>query len=146
MTSTIEKMSIDNKEALANPKPGDYWHEMFSPYFLVVAKAKNDKFIVLSCLGGSHLRPNEPNARINSVGGWYFDYSKSMAVDRDWMTKAVTYQNSPGFAADVVRDSEKYLSIVNEWRDHTSKKMQKQIALLQKEWEEFTGWAELSAN
>ena len=42
---------LKNHKALLNPQPGDYWHEMFCPYFIVV-KVKGDDITVLSCLGG----------------------------------------------------------------------------------------------
>lgn len=32
----LDEMFLKNKEAFLNPKPGDYWHERFSPYFIVV--------------------------------------------------------------------------------------------------------------
>lgn len=133
-------MNNNNLEALLNPKPGDYWHEMFCPYFLVV-DVRNDKITILSCLGGpnSILRKEEINARIDTQDGWYFDYSKSMVVDRRWIERTVKYKTIDGFVADVV-NSEKTQHIVEEWRDWKQKEIKKQIQSLESEWETFTGW------
>ena len=134
----------DQKEnwlALNNPQPGDYWHEMFCPYFMVV-NVEGDKFRVLSCLGGPNSvnRKYEVNARIdNSDGTWSFDVSKSMLVDKDWMHNTVRYSSIDGFVADVYQ-SEKNKIIVQEWRNWHQKNMRNQIKLLEEEWEKFTGW------
>ena len=133
-----------NQEAFDNPQPGDYWHEMFCPYFVIVDR-KDDKFTVLSCLGGpsSWNRKNEPNARVdNGDNTWRFDLSKSMVVDFAWIEKTVRYQRIDGFVADVVR-SEKTQKIVTEWRDWHQKNLRSQIDKLESEWENFTGWQAL---
>ena len=129
-----------NQQALDNPTPGDYWHERFQPYFIVV-DVDNDSYTVLSCLGGpnSFHRKDEINAKIDSKEGWSFDYSKSMVVDREWISRAVTYGSIPDFAADVV-NSEKTRLIVAEWRNHVQQEMKRKIDSLQQEWEQFTGW------
>ena len=140
MTSTEERL-LKNKEALENPQPGDYWHEMFCPYFVIVNK-EGDKFRVLSCLGGpkSFTRKEEINARIEVDNGhWGFDYAKSMLVDHDWIRRTVTYESIDGFVADVVQ-SEKSQRIAQEWRNWKQKEMRKQIQILEAEWEQFTGW------
>lgn len=132
---------LKNYRALDNPQPGDYWNEMFCPYFVVVdVKGKN--ITVLSCLGGpnSYNRKDEPNAKVEvDSGHWAFDYSKSMVVDREWMEKAVKYGTIDGFVADVSR-SEKTIHIAEEWRKHTANQIKQQIKNLQDEWEKFTGW------
>lgn len=136
-----EQRELVNLDALMNPQPGDYWHEMFCPYFVVV-NIEGDKYRVLSCMGGpnSFNRKDEPNARIKvDSEHWAFDYSKSMLVDHKWIEKAVTYGNGDGFVADVVR-SEKTANIVQEWRNWKQKTMREQIRSLEAEWEQFTGW------
>lgn len=136
-----EKQRAENEYALANPRPGDYWNEMFCPYFVVV-DVKGEAITVLSCLGGptSFNRKHELNARISvDTGHWGFDYSKSMVVDRAWIEKAVRYNTIDGFVADVGR-SEKTMHIVTEWRDWVQKDLKNQIKMLQSQWEEFTGW------
>jgi len=129
-----------NRSALIDPQPGDYWHEMFCPYFLVV-EVKGSAIRVLSCMGGpnSYNRKDELNAKIDTKDGWGFDYSKSMIVDREWMERAVKYDTIDSFVADVVR-SEKTIAVADEWRDWKQKQIREQIKKLESEWEEFTGW------
>jgi len=137
-----EKQKIQNQESLDNPRIGDYWHERFSPYFVVVNR-EGDQFRVLSCMGGPHhyLRKDELNARIEiDRDHWTFDYSKSMLVDHEWIRRAVTYGSIDGFVADVVR-TEKTQQIVTEWRDYQQKQIRNKITELEKQWEEFTGWS-----
>jgi hypothetical protein len=117
-----------NQRALRDPQPGDYWHEMFCPYFMVV-QCVDRKITVLSCLGGaaSSNRKHEPNARINNYDGtWEFDYSKSMIVDLDWIEEAVTYRTIKGFCADVV-NNEKTQKVVNEYIEYKTKELLKEL-------------------
>lgn len=130
-----------NQAALDNPQPGDYWHEMFCPYFIVV-NVKDNKYTILSCLGGpnSYTRKDEPNARINNNDGtWSFDYSKSMIVDRAWIEKTVKYEHIDGFVADVV-NSNKTQTVVKEWRAFQADVLRKEWEAARAKWEEFTGW------
>ena len=133
-----EKQKKQNQESLDNPRIGDYWQEMFCPYFLVV-DVRGDDITVLSCLGGSYTRKHELNAKIDLKDGWTFDLSKSMVVNREWMTKAVKYDSIEGFVADV-GNSEKTVGIAMEWRNYKQKQIRKQIEELEKQWGEFTGW------
>ena len=138
--------NLKNQQALDNPRPGDYWHERFSPYFVVV-NLEGDQFRVLSCMGGPHhyLRKDELNARIEiDKNHWAFDYSKSMLVDREWIRRAVTYGSIDGFVADVVR-TEKTQLIVTEWRDWYQRDMRKKIEQMEQQWADFTGWTALTA-
>jgi hypothetical protein len=131
-----------NQQALDNPKPGDYWHEMFCPYFLVV-DVRDQAITVLSCMGGpnSLTRKNEPNARLDLDNNyWTFDLTAAMTVDREWIKTAVQYSNIPGFVADVVRGGPKFTNIITEWRDHRQKSIRAQIQQLESEWETVTGW------
>jgi len=118
MSYDHEKQKLQNYESLDNPQIGDYWQEMFCPYFLVVdVKAKD--ITVLSCLGGpnSYTRKHELNAKIElDKDHWTWDFSKSMVVDRNWIFKAVKYDSNEGFVADVW-NSEKTVKIAMEWRD-----------------------------
>ena len=142
MTSEqIREQDLRNQKALAFPQIGDYWHEMFCPYFVIVNK-EGDKYRVLSCLGGpkSFTRKDELNARIEvDSGHWGFDYSKSMLVDHEWIRRTVTYESIDGFVADVVQ-SEKTARIVQEWREHKRLTMLEEIERLEEEYEKFTGW------
>lgn len=141
MSYDPKEQELTNVRALMDPQPGDYWHEMFCPYFVIV-NIEGEKYRVLSCMGGpdSFNRKDELNARIEvDSGHWAFDYSKSMLVDHKWLEKAVTYGNIDGFVADVVQ-SEKTSRIVQEWRNWKQKNMREQIRALESEWEQFTGW------
>ena len=142
MTSEqIREQDLRNQKALAFPQIGDYWHEMFCPYFVIVNK-EGDKFRVLSCLGGpkSFTRKDELNARIEvDSGHWGLDYSKSMLVDYEWIRRTVTYESIDGFVADVV-NTEKTQHIAEEWRKHTAQEMRRELQDLQNKYEEFTGW------
>ena len=139
MNIDYEERKVRNQQGLDNPMIGDYWQEMFCPYFLVV-DVKNDDITVLSCLGGIYTRKHEPNARIDVNGGWTFDLSKSMVVNREWMSRAVKYESIEGFVADV-GNSEKTVKIAMEWRDYKQKQIRNKITELEKQWEEFTGWS-----
>jgi hypothetical protein len=141
MNIDYEERKVRNQQGLDDPKIGDYWQEMFCPYFLVVDVKGND-ITVLSCLGGTFTRKDEPCAKIESKDGWTFDLSKYMVVDRTWMVKAVKYDSIEGFVADV-GNSEKTVKIAMEWRDYKQKQIRKQIKDLEKEWNNFTGWGAL---
>jgi hypothetical protein len=114
-----------NAAALANPKPGDFWHEMFCPYFIVVGVSR-DKITVL-------------NTVIRSDDGYYFDYDKVNVVDKAWLKNRVRYATIDAFVADVV-STDATKQIVDQWREHTSQTLKQAIATAQKEWEDFTGW------
>lgn len=139
-TQIIEQ-NQKNQKSLIEPQIGDYWQEMFCPYFIVVNK-EGDRFRVLSCLGGpdSFTRKDELNARISiDKNHWGFDYSKSMLVDHEWIRRTVRYENYDGFVADV-SNSEKTQKIVEEWRKYVAQDLRSRIQHLQDEYEHFTGW------
>ena len=126
-----KEQNSKNQKALDAPRPGDYWQEMFCPYFVVV-DVKDDQYTVLSCMGGpnSYTRKDEPNARIEiDKGHWGFDYSKSMIVDRAWIERAVKYGSIDGFVADVVR-SEKTLELAKEYTRYQARQLMKQLQAL----------------
>ena len=130
-----------NQKAFDNPRIGDYWSEHFCPYFIIV-DINDDKYTVLSCLGGPHsfTRKDELNAKIEvDSGHWTFDLSKSMVVNRQWITKAVKYESIDSFVADVI-NTEKTQNIVSEWREFKGKQILKQIENLQNEYLQFTEW------
>jgi len=136
-----KEQDLHNQKSLAFPQIGDYWHEMFCPYFVIVNK-EGDKFRVLSCLGGpkSFTRKDELNAQIEVDNGhWGFDYSKSMLVDHEWIRQTVTYESIDGFVADVV-NTEKTQRIAEEWRKFMGQEIRRKIQTLQDEYEQFTGW------
>lgn len=137
-----EEQETANRQAVDNPQPGDYWHERFSPYFLVVYVNK-DEITVLSCLGGpdsrNEKRKHEPNAMVHvDNNSWSFDLSKSMTVNRAWLKNAVSYKNIEGFVADVVRNT-KTIGVAEEWRVY-------ECTRLRQQWESLTGWSALKEN
>lgn len=111
-----------NQAAVDNPEPGDYWQEMFCPYFLVV-QAKGDAITILNCL------PHKGTSARKSVDDshWMFDVSKSMVVDRAWIEKLVRYESIDGFVADVSRGRERNQEIVNEWIRYRSSQLIKEL-------------------
>ena len=114
-----------NREAVADPKPGDYWHEMFCPYFLVVAVA-DQKITVLNCLASRGVSARIPV----DADHWTFDYNKSIVVDRHWIDNLVKYESSNDYVADVVRDNEKYQTIVDEWVAHRAAQLMQEFQAL----------------
>jgi len=137
----VDRYLEANQKAFANPRIGDYWSEHFCPYFIIV-DINDDKYTVLSCLGGpnSFTRKDELNAKIEvDSGHWTFDLSKSMVVNRQWITKAVKYESIDGFVADV-SNTEKTQNIVSEWREFKGKQILQQIENLQNEYLQFTEW------
>ena len=142
MTYNHSEQTVKNQQALDNPQVGDYWNEMFCPYFVVVEVLKDGRFRVLSCMGGpnNYNRKDEPNARKdNDDNTWSFDYSKDMVVGREWMSKAVKYGSIDGFVADVW-NTEKTQKIATEWRNYHANKLRKEYEAKKAEWEQFTGW------
>ena len=113
-----------NQAALDNPQPGDYWHEMFCPYFLVV-HVDGDKITVLNCID-----TYGPSARTPVEDGWIFDVSKSMVVDQNWMAKRVQYGVISGFVADVVQGKENLQAVVNAWIKYRGQQLVKELQSL----------------
>lgn len=107
-----------NDQAVAMPEPGDYWHEMFCPYFLVV-HVRDDQITVLSAMH----RPGEPHARVNHDDGtWSLDMDQYMVVDRAWILNRVRYKNIADYVADVVR-SDRNRAWAQQWVDHRAQQL-----------------------
>jgi hypothetical protein len=122
MNARYEAQQVENQAALDTPQVGDYWHEMFSPYFIIVA-IEGEQFTVLSAMGGGRTsdRKYELNAKFSEEGGFCFDISKAMIVDKKWIAEAVLYNRSvSSFIADVVRRTEKdsYCSDYEEFKSN----------------------------
>ena len=78
-----------NKEHIENPQIGDFWHEMFSPYF-VVAEITNNGVIVYD-----KTLPDGPNHYV-------FDETKQKIMNKEEMRNKVTYSTMrDSFVADV---------------------------------------------
>ena len=112
-----------NRKALDNPIPGDYWHEMFCPYFLVT-QVDGDMITVLPCFGKDSARKEVDS------NSWEFDYSKHMIVDKEWIAKTVKYQTIENFVADVVRGSDKLNKVVEEWKRFHRERLSKELEKL----------------
>ena len=78
-----------NLKAYTDPLPGDYWSEMFSPYF-VVLEVQSDSMII--CDVKKDVYPDH----------WTWDLEKAKQVYKDYI-KRVRYQSIDGFVADVNR-------------------------------------------
>ncbi len=77
-----------NKRRIADPKPGDYWHEMFCPYFVVVGVEGNH---ILIC------------DKKKSVGSdhWTWDLGQCRYETKAELRRQVTYDTMPDkFVAD----------------------------------------------
>jgi hypothetical protein len=100
-------MQARSLEHRSNPQPGDYWHEMFSPYFIVLAV---DSKYVLVC------RKRVPVDKDH----WVFDVQHTVTMTRERFEKILSY-NAPGMEdkvpADVVFG---HMSTVEEWRNTVS--------------------------
>lgn len=124
-----EEQTQLNEQAMRHPQPGDYWQEMFCPYFLVVqvkVEQGQDRFVVLSAMK----REGEPYARIdNGDGTWSFDCSKSMIVDRQWIEDRVQYGTISGFVADVVR-SDRTRELAETFVEYEAQRLMKEFRAL----------------
>lgn len=138
--SGMEERDIRNEKAFIHPEPGDFWWEMFCPYFIIVdVNEELDEYIVLSCIGGedSFSRKDEKNSKITNMDGtWSFDYSKSMVVSKEWISKAIHYDTLPlKFVADVSR-TDRNLRVVAEYLEfqktiEENKKSKRLVELLE---------------
>jgi hypothetical protein len=67
----VEEMKVLMRKHRENPEPGDYWHEVYCPYFVVLAVSPTD---VLVCQKKIDVDPNH----------WTFDirYTTTMSMSR----------------------------------------------------------------
>lgn len=101
---------IWNREALINPQIGDYWHEMFCPYFLIV-DIRDDVYIILD-----FIRSRPHSAYVEHKDGWSIDFSKAVQVNKEWIEKQVKYSTMDSFVANVVR-KESWSLNAQKWRE-----------------------------
>ena len=102
----MKSNKIQNQEALDKPQPGDYWHEMFSPYFIIL-KVIGNKLII--CDTRKDVDKNH----------WTWSLKDWKLVDKNYLKKKVTYSTIDGFCADVVRNSQKHYSFVEDFNELT---------------------------
>lgn len=87
-----------NEEHCADPQPGDYWHEMFCPYLVVLLRIGKN---VIVC----QTRKDFPD------GGWTWDMDKPEIITLERLREIVTYGRLPTrFVADVAPGSHKRFS------------------------------------
>lgn len=92
-----------NNLAFYNPKAGDYWNEMFVPYF-VILEVRDDTLIV--CDETKEVDANH----------WTWNLEKAKEAPRDYM-KRVKYGSIDGYVADVYRSHE---WAVEAWKEKGS--------------------------
>lgn len=94
---------IENTKHLENPRVGDYWHEMFSPYFIVLQDNADDTFVICDSF-------------IHELDYWRFSLFESRTVTHDYLRKTVKYSSLDGFVADCT-SSQKLMQTVKAWQD-----------------------------
>jgi hypothetical protein len=125
MTYNHQAQQRTNREAMTDPQPGDYWHEMLCPYFMVT-HVQGDRVTVLNCMDrhgiSAWMKVDQDH--------WTFDVSKAIQVDRQWIADRVQYGSIEGFVADVVRGREKHMAIVHDWITHHGKQLVRELQSL----------------
>lgn len=77
-----------NEKRIADPRPGDFWHEMFCPYFVVVAVHGEQ---ILICDAIVDLDKDH----------WTFDLTRCRYATKQALRNRVTYDTMPDkFVAD----------------------------------------------
>lgn len=106
------------------PEVGDYWHEMFCPYFIVLAVLDDGLFIVCD----ETLRVDDSH--------WKFNLALAKQVTIDYFSK-VKYASIDGYCADVVVGN--HQAIVDEWlvMDKPIIQVEKEVELESDSVEEF---------
>lgn len=83
------KQKVLNQKHLDDPKVGDYWHEMFCPYFIITEVRALDITVLDKTIG-------LPENRFT------FDETKPRIIKRSDLAKEVQYSTSDEFMADVM--------------------------------------------
>lgn len=126
MTYNHQAQQRTNQEAMTDPQPGDYWHEMLCPYFMVT-HVQGDRVTVLNCMDrhgiSAWMKVDQDH--------WTFDVSKAIQVDRQWIADRVQYKSfNDGFVADVMRGREKHMAIVHDWITYRGKQLVRELQSL----------------
>lgn len=90
--SYFDRMKEDNTKHVADPQPGDYWHEMFVPYVVVLA------------VDGDNLTVCRKRKDVDK-DHWTWDLTQTSSMTKQELRELVTYGTIPGFVADVVPQS-----------------------------------------
>jgi hypothetical protein len=99
-----------NEKHVSNPEPGDYWHEMFCPYLVVLARVGDRVIIYRTRKDVDHRH-------------WTWDTTKPEMMSLADLRKKVTYGNIPGFVADVAPRSHKQFA--EEFAERTASSLGK---------------------
>lgn len=94
----LNKRKIMMKQ-LIDPQPGDYWHEMFSPFCLVVGRQGETVQIY--------------HERINvDKGYWSWNPETLKSISLSEFKKNLSYNTIDGFHSDVIRNSKSMRAFV----------------------------------
>jgi hypothetical protein len=85
-----------NERHIVDPQVGDYWQEMFCPYFVVLDRVTENQ--VLIC---EKTKPAGPNH-------WTWDLDNLSLRTLEELRKKVSYSCIPGFVADVFPGAHKW--------------------------------------
>ena len=105
-----EEAQIKNKKHVDQPQVGDFWHEMFSPYHIVLAVTDTH---VIIC------EKTKPTDNYH----YTFDLSETKTVTLEEHKNIVTYTTMRDkFVADVVPNC-KMMPLIEEWRAQRKESM-----------------------
>lgn len=102
LDETANERNKKNLKAYLDPLPGDYWNEMFVPYFVILEVWENGNMIVCD------------KRKDVDRSHWTWDLSKAREVTKEYMEE-VRYQSIDGFVADVSRGRHHWA--VEAWKD-----------------------------
>lgn len=113
MTRYEERQEL-NRKHVDQPMVGDFWHEMFSPYHIVLAVTDSE---VIIC---------EKTKPVDSHH-YTFDLSEVRTITHLEHRDIVTYSTMRDkFVADVVPNS-KMMPLIQEWRDKKREELLSEI-------------------
>lgn len=105
LTSKHDRFQERNRIHEANPEPGDYWHEHYSPYFVVLAYDKEKDEVVYCDTTIDHPSTLE----------FEFDVSKAKKTTREFLFKRVHY-DSDGMRDKYIADNfTTHAAIAQDW-------------------------------
>jgi hypothetical protein len=111
---TYEERQKQNKKHVDKPQVGDFWHEMFSPYHIVLAVTDTHVIICDKTVpaGSNH---------------YTFDLTETKTVTLEEHKNIVTYQTMRDkFVADVVPKS-RMMPWIEEWRRKRKEAMMQEM-------------------
>lgn len=109
-----EKQQEFNQQHVDSPQVGDFWHEMFSPYHVVLA------------VTDSHVIICDKTKPVDS-GHYTFDLTETKTVTLEEHKNIVTYSSMRDkFVADCVANS-KMTPAIQEWRSQRRDAMMQEM-------------------